>query len=370
MQRRSRPLSMSRAFTLIELLVVIAIIALLISILLPALATARKSAKMTAEMGGLQQLGRSYAAYAADFKSNVIPGYIHWGWSHPNGYMTDTALQKRIDMRVSDDRGSGEPGYGSGTVTMEGYAVKSWPWRLFPYMTDIRGLIFEKNTLSDFNARPSPQLFAQYETGSSRQRAVAWHPSWGMNEIWVGGDHMNGAFNSGTGHDITVGYKRFWVRNLAEVRDATQLIAFASTRAMDVDSQNHAGQIVSGHYLAPPPKPHPVGRVVNAYSLGGGWASNPNSGKWNPRLPVNTWGETDALGVACGLDFRYFDKALTIAMDGHVESNTVGQLKEHAALGEPCDDRRLDLSAGSPRRPWLLNGAHMRLGSRGRRSTP
>jgi prepilin-type N-terminal cleavage/methylation domain-containing protein len=313
-------------FTLIELLVVIAIIAILIAILLPALGQARASARMSAEMGGIQQLGRSYAAYASDFKDNVMPGYIHWGWAHPTGYMTDTALQKRIDMRQTDDRGSGEPGYGSGAIAMEGYAVKSWPWRLFPYMTSIQGLIFDKTTLADFNNRPSPQLFSQYENSTTRQRAVAWHPSWGVNGIWVGGDHMNGAFNSGTGRDITEGYKRFWVRNMSEVRDPAKLISFASTRANDVSGN---GQIVPGHYLAPPPRKHPTGRVTSSYGLGGGWSTNQNAGKWNPRQPVYTWGETgDALGVSFGLDFRHFAKSLMITLDGHADGLTIEQMTD------------------------------------------
>ena len=321
---RKRPTG--SAFTLIELLVVIAIIALLIGILLPALGEARKAGKLAAEMGGIQQLGRSYAAYAADNKDNVIPGYIHWGWSHPTGYMTDVNLQRRIDMRQSDDRGSGEPGYGTGTVTMEGYAVKSWPWRLYPYMTDVRGLIYDKSMMSDFNSRPSPQYFAQYETATSRQRAIAWHPSWGMNGIWVGGDHMNGAFNSNTGRDITEGYRRFWVRNLSEVRTASKLISFSSTRARDV---GNAAQVVPGHYLAPPPRRHPVGRVTNPYTLGGGWYANANSGRWDPRQPVNTWGEAgDALGIPFGIDFRHSGRAVVITLDGHGEALNIEQMKD------------------------------------------
>src|SRR5262245_10710459 len=125
-------------FTLIELLVVIAIIALLISILLPALGRARAAAKMTAEMGGLQQLTRSYAAYSTDFKGGLLPRYIHWAWSHPwpNGYGSDPGAG-RIRMRVTDDRGSGaiSATSGDGCVQMEGYPVKSWPWRLYPWMT-------------------------------------------------------------------------------------------------------------------------------------------------------------------------------------------------------------------------------------------
>jgi len=198
-------------------------------------------------------------------------------------------------------------------------------------MTDVRGLVFDKTMMADFNSRPSPQT--GYDADGTRQRAVAWHPSWGMNEVWVGGDHMNGAFNSGTGRDITEGYRRFWVRNLSEVRDGSKLISFASTRAQDVDGNpsygGHPGQIDPGHYMAPPPRPHPTGRVQSSYGLGGGWYANVSAGKWDPRQPVNTWGESsDALGHPFGLDFRHFSKSLAITLDGHGDSYSIEQLKD------------------------------------------
>jgi prepilin-type N-terminal cleavage/methylation domain-containing protein len=323
--RRTRVRS-RRAFTLIELLVVIAIIALLIGILLPALGQARKSAKMTAEMGALQQFGRSYATYAGDFSGNVIPAYLHWAWAHPwpNGFGSDPRAG-RIDMRVTDDRGSGETGQGSGSVQMEGYVVKSWPWRLYPYMSDIRGLIFDKATLSEFSSRPAPAH--GYDTGNTWQRAVSWHPSWGLNGVYVGGDHMSGAFNSSTGLDIQVaGVRRYWVKNLADVRDASMLIAASSTRGRDV---NGSGTVRFGHYMAPSPRPHPIGRLAHTINLGGGWYNNAQSTKWNPNLPPNVWGENaDALGFAFGLDFRHFDKALTVQLDGHCSALTIEQMKD------------------------------------------
>jgi hypothetical protein len=236
----------------------------------------------------------------------------------------------RIVMRVTDDRGSGDTttGSGSGSVQMEGYPVKSWPWRLYVYMTDVRGLVHDKTAFSDFNARPSPQT--AYDTAGTRQRAFAWHPSWGMNTVYVGGDHMHAAFNSATGLDIQTGnVRRFWVRNLADVRDASKLIAFASTRGTDEATGGGAGQVRPGHYMAPPPRPHPTGRLAQSISLAGGWMSNPNSGKWNPNLPVQTWGEaSDALGHPCGLDFRHMDKTLTLQLDGHCEALDIEKMTD------------------------------------------
>lgn len=322
-----------RAFTLIELLVVIAIIALLIGILLPALGSARMSGKQASEMGTLSQLMRSYSAYAADYKGNVIPGYIHWSWAHkwPNPYGSSPSAGK-IDMRVSDDRGSGDPNQGSSAVQMEGYVVKAWPWRLYQYMTNVGGLIQDKAMLADFRERPAPPTYPAHDGSGTYQRAVAWHPSWGMNSIYVGGDHMNAAFNSATGLDFQAGsVRRFWVKNLADVQDSAKLMVFSSTRGRDVAGSN---VIRPGHYQACPPRPFPVGRLAQSINLQGGWYNHPNAQKWNPALPPETWGgggtypQGDALGLAYGLEFRYFSKALTAEIDGHCESLDIEKMMD------------------------------------------
>ncbi len=312
-----------RAFTLIELLVVIAIIALLIGILLPALGSARKSARMTVEMGALEQVMRGYTVYANEHKGRVIPGYIHWTWAHP--YNGTDPFNQRVSMRAPDDTGAGVAISGSGYAAplMEGYVVKSWPWRLFPWVGNKpEALIIDKSTLSEFKSRPAPN--SGYDSGTTWQRAFVWHPSFGMNGTYVGGDHMNMAFNDPQAHDAQLGpYRRFFVRSIEEVARPDRLIVFGSSRSMDI---NGTTTIRPGHYQIPPPKPHPIGRLAQS-GLGGGWSSTSNT--YVASAPIQSWGEaSDALGRPFGMDMRHFGKAAIAKFDGHVAMHNLEELRD------------------------------------------
>lgn len=316
-----------RAFTLIELLVVIAIIALLIGILLPALGSARKSAKTAVEQAAMQQLMVGYAAYAADMKNAVIPGYIHWTWAHP--YTGPDGFLLKVSMRAPDDMGAGIAISGSGYAAplMEGYVVKSWPWRMFPYVGNkIEGLLIDKSMRADFKSRPAP--LSGYDTNTTWQRAFAWHPSFGMNAVFVGGDHMHMAFNDPSAHDAQLGpYGRFFVKRIDDVARPDRLIAFGSSRSKDIDG---SGTTRPGHYEIPPPRAHPNGRLAQS-GLHGGWTntSNTYTATETTTTPISGWGETaDALGRQYGMDMRHNGKAVIGNMDGHATMLNLEQLRD------------------------------------------
>jgi prepilin-type N-terminal cleavage/methylation domain-containing protein len=72
-------------FTLIELLVVISIIALLVGILLPALGAARRSAQRVQCMSNQRQILLGNASYMTDNKGFMIPPYVNYNTTLPQG---------------------------------------------------------------------------------------------------------------------------------------------------------------------------------------------------------------------------------------------------------------------------------------------
>ncbi len=315
------------AFTLIELLVVITIISLLISILLPALAQAKKTAKMLLEQAAGNQLMTGYNSYSTDYKDGLMIPYIHWSWAHPS--------VGPIQVRPQDFTNSPSD-------SIEGDTVKVWPLRFMYYAGGSGGalppeaMVNDKAFLASLKARDRTPAggggggVVDYSVVTKYQYGMGWHPSFGLNSIYVGGHYRRGAFSLGsasrTGHPLN---NHFYVSRTDRIKQPSTLLVSATSRSVDVASAGTGGNIdyggrpvpytaasivVPGYYEITPPQ------VAGIPLTGGGTVQ-----AWNAS---NTWNKVTAPVNWGFLDMRHFNKAITTHVDGHVEIQTLTQLRD------------------------------------------
>lgn len=307
-----------RGFTLIELLVVIAIVALLIGILLPGLGKARDTARMIVEQAALKQQTTAYAAYLSDFKQRTLPSAPHWDWVHAtnwNSMYPPDPFDNRLFLWHS--------------------IAKIWTWHFIGAVGYKREeMVLDKPTYREFLTRPkvpgATSGFTDYGS-NSYTAAVAFHPSFGYNGVYVGGGFTHGAFRNGGANHVGANPRSsgggFYVVNAPDVRFTDTLLLFASSRGGDVSEGGwwsygaatpNSGTMRPGYFMVTSPKPHPTNRGYDGapYTLGGGWVASNN---FDYRQPAGNWGM---------LSPRHFKKVTTSMLDGHVQMQTLEELRD------------------------------------------
>jgi hypothetical protein len=225
---------------------------------------------------------------------------------------------------------------------LEGDVTKPWPWRFSSYGgIEYEALVNDKSTLSDFLTRPNgpPTTVGplsgnnQYDAIHFLQYAIANHPSFGYNSVYVGGHYGCGAFPNATnqgdgGHPANLG-GRFYVQKMSMINRPERLLVYATARAKDVKLTSRTA-VAYGGYAAPmaygeqtvPGAAH-VFPPKTGYPLRGISGTPPipwiQSNKWNPSEPSQSWGNLDARN--CG-------KIITAMVDGHVEQKQIEDLRD------------------------------------------
>lgn len=311
------------AFTLIELLVVILIIVLLLGILLPGLGKAKAVAKMVKEMTAGQQKIEAWHTYAYDFKDAAFTGYIPWAaahfnsapgsyyWFHPDPWVFGHATEGNV-IKVNGVR-----------------------WMGATEMS-VDALQVDRGTAADFQSRDNtgtlnssgrPATVLYDGSVGTLAAAMAYHPSLGLNSVYVGGSWHRGAFQSysptgGPGHPRP----KWYVTQTREINRPDTLMVFSSSRGVDIKSTGSFGNTNYGRNPAAYTNGSPIvpgfWEVVPPRS---GYPTNSDSVTWvtgnkfiadsNPR----DWGFVDA---------RHNGKAVTVMADGHVQMRTLEQLRD------------------------------------------
>lgn len=321
-------------FTLTDAVVAVATLAILLAMLLPAVRRSRMGDQLADELMQAQRLASGMTRYTQEYRDRIMPAAAHWTWCHAP-YNKWSLIP--YDPFVAQRR-------------VDGSAIKVWTLHYLAWdtHTDPTKIQLDPATRTSLSNRAtfgsvvgSFNGVATYQyADSTLQAAYAFHPSLGINGVFLGGSYPHGAFRgqgpgSGTqpfGAAEPAPNPRnsggnFYVQSLSKVTRPWELLMFASARGGDVSGTTFWGYgetspdsstVRPGYWLVRPPRAHPFGRggYLSPYTLSGTWGTGDT---FDPRRVPSYWGN---------VDFRHDGRAVTAIVDGHAEAQTIAQLRE------------------------------------------